>query len=142
MPDDLRDQFPKVREVVKALGIPVYEREGFEADDVIGTLTGQAEARGPRDDDRHRRPRHAPARHRADAADDDPLAAACNTVIYDLARIDERFGLRPDQMVDYKALKGDPTDNIPGVPGVGEKTAAKLIATSAPSTRSTSGSTR
>jgi DNA polymerase-1 len=50
-----------------------------------------------------------------------------NTVIYDVARIDERFGLRPDQMVDYKALKGDPTDNIPGVPGVGEKTAAKLI---------------
>ena len=50
-----------------------------------------------------------------------------NTVMYDIARIDERFGLRPDQMVDYKALKGDPTDNIPGVPGVGEKTAAKLI---------------
>ena len=50
-----------------------------------------------------------------------------NTVMYDVARIDERFGLRPDQMIDYKALKGDPTDNIPGVPGVGEKTAAKLI---------------
>ena len=50
-----------------------------------------------------------------------------NTVIYDVAKIDERFGLRPDQMIDYKALKGDPTDNIPGVPGVGEKTAAKLI---------------
>ena len=50
-----------------------------------------------------------------------------NTVMYDVAKIDERFGLRPDQMVDYKALKGDPTDNIPGVPGVGEKTAAKLI---------------
>ena len=47
--------------------------------------------------------------------------------MYDLDRIDERFGLRPDQMIDYKALKGDPTDNIPGVPGVGEKTAAKLI---------------
>ena len=47
--------------------------------------------------------------------------------MYDVAKIDERFGLRPDQMVDYKALKGDPTDNIPGVPGVGEKTAAKLI---------------
>src|SRR4029078_8455610 len=50
-----------------------------------------------------------------------------NTVIYDVARMDEQFGLRPDQMIDYKALKGDPTDNIPGVPGVGEKTAAKLI---------------
>ena len=52
-----------------------------------------------------------------------------NTVAYDLARIDERWGLRPDQMLDYKALKGDATDNIPGVPGVGEKTAAKLVAT-------------
>ena len=51
-----------------------------------------------------------------------------NTIIYDPARIWERYGLRPDQMIDYKALKGDPTDNIPGVPGVGEKTAAKLIA--------------
>ncbi len=50
-----------------------------------------------------------------------------NTIIYDPARIDERYGLRPDQMIDFKALKGDSTDNIPGVPGVGEKTAAKLI---------------
>src|SRR5204863_8888707 len=51
-----------------------------------------------------------------------------NTVVYDEAQIDQRYGLRPDQMVDFKALKGDTTDNIPGVPGVGEKTAAKLIA--------------
>ncbi|HEX9268877.1 MAG TPA: DNA polymerase I, partial [Candidatus Limnocylindria bacterium] len=50
-----------------------------------------------------------------------------NTVVYDLARIHERYGLRPDQMIDFKALKGDATDNIPGVPGVGEKTAAKLV---------------
>ena len=74
MPDDLRDQFPKVREVVKALRIPVYEMQGYEADDVIGTITRQLESqREPRDDDRHRRSRHAPARHAADAADDDPL---------------------------------------------------------------------
>ena len=52
-----------------------------------------------------------------------------NTVAYDLAKIEERWGLRPDQMLDYKSLKGDPTDNIPGIPGVGEKTASKLIAT-------------
>src|SRR6185295_2282546 len=51
-----------------------------------------------------------------------------NTVVYDEAQIDQRYGLRPDQMIDFKALKGDATDNIPGVPGVGEKTAAKLIA--------------
>ena len=51
-----------------------------------------------------------------------------NTVVYDEAQIAQRYGLRPDQMIDFKALKGDTTDNIPGVPGVGEKTAAKLIA--------------
>ena len=62
MPDDLRDQFPKVRRIVEAMGIPTVEFAGFEADDVIGTLTLQAEALGPRHDDRHRRPRHAPDR--------------------------------------------------------------------------------
>jgi DNA polymerase-1 len=128
MPDELRDQFPKVRGVVAALGIPVYEREGFEADDVIATLAGQAEARG--------------FETTIVTGDLDMLqlvtertrlmvslrGGVSNTVVYDPARVDERWGLRPDQMLDYKALKGDPTDNIPGVPGVGEKTAAKLVA--------------
>ncbi|HET7473886.1 MAG TPA: DNA polymerase I [Candidatus Limnocylindrales bacterium] len=127
MPDDLRDQFPKVREIVKALRIPVYEMPGYEADDVIGTITRQLD---PRDD----------LETTIVTVDLDMLQLVTprvrlmttrsgveNTVIYDVAKIDERFGLRPDQMVDYKALKGDPTDNIPGVPGVGEKTAAKLI---------------
>jgi DNA polymerase-1 len=127
MPDDLRDQFPKVREIVKALRIPVYEMQGYEADDVIGTITKELD---PRDD----------LETTIVTVDLDMLQLVTprvrlmttrsgveNTVIYDVAKIDERFGLRPDQMVDYKALKGDPTDNIPGVPGVGEKTAAKLI---------------
>ena len=127
MPDDLRDQFPKVREVVKALRIPVYEMPGYEADDVIGTITQQLD---PNED----------LETTIVTVDLDMLQLVTprvrlmttrsgveNTVMYDVARIDERFGLRPDQMIDYKALKGDPTDNIPGVPGVGEKTAAKLI---------------
>jgi DNA polymerase-1 len=126
MPDDLRDQFPKVREVVKALRLPVYELAGFEADDVIGTLTVEAEARG--------------LDTTIVTGDLDMLQIVSdrvrlmttrsgveNTIVYDPARIDERFGLLPSQMVDYKALKGDTTDNIPGVPGVGEKTAARLI---------------
>ncbi|HEV8544863.1 MAG TPA: DNA polymerase I [Candidatus Limnocylindrales bacterium] len=126
MPDDLAAQFPKVREVVKALRIPVYEQQGFEADDVIGTLTIQAEA--------------ANVDTTIVSVDLDMLQLVSdrtrlmttrsgveNTVIYDPARIWERYQLRPDQMIDYKALKGDPTDNIPGVPGVGEKTAAKLV---------------
>jgi len=129
MPDDMRDQIPKVREVVRALGIPVYEQEGYEADDVIATLVGQAEAAG--------------FEVTILTGDLDMLqlvsdrtrlmvslrGGIANTVAYDLAKIDERWGLVPDQMLDYKALKGDPTDNIPGIPGVGEKTASKLIAT-------------
>ena len=126
MPDDLRDQFPKVREVVRALQLPVYELAGFEADDVIGTLTVEAEALG--------------LDTTVVTGDLDMLQLVServrlmttrsgveNTILYDPAKIDERYGLLPTQMIDYKALKGDVTDNIPGVPGVGEKTAAKLI---------------
>src|SRR6476659_9633904 len=104
MPDDLRDQFPKVREVVKALRIPVYELAGYETGDVdmLQLVTDHTWLMTTR-------------------------SGVENTILYDPARIAERFDLVPGQMIDYKALKGDPTDNIPGVPGVGEKTAAKLI---------------
>jgi DNA polymerase-1 len=127
MPDDLRPQFERCKEFLDKFGVPMYSLPGFEADDVIGALATQAEAAG------------------LDtlilSGDLDTLQLVTphvslmttrqgfqNTVIYDEAKIFERYGLRPDQMVDYKALKGDPTDNIAGVPGVGEKTAAKLIA--------------
>ena len=126
MPDDLRSQFPKVREVVAALRIPVYEMAGFEADDVIGTITRDMDARG--------------LDTTVVTGDLDMLQIVTehtrlmttrqgvdSTVYYDPTKIWERFELRPDQMIDYKALKGDPTDNIPGIPGVGEKTAAKLV---------------
>jgi DNA polymerase-1 len=126
MPDDLRAQFPKVREVVAALRLPVYEMAGYEADDVIGTLTREAEGRDLEttivtgDLDMLQlvtdRTRLMTTRMGVDA-----------TVIYDPARIQERYGLAAGQMIDFKALKGDSTDNIPGVPGVGEKTAAKLV---------------
>jgi DNA polymerase-1 len=126
MPDDLRAQFPKVREVVAALRLPVYEMAGFEADDVIGTLTREAEERDLEttivtgDLDMLQlvtdRTRLMTTRMGVDA-----------TVIYDPARIQERYGLAAGQMIDFKSLKGDSTDNIPGVPGVGDKTAAKLI---------------
>ncbi len=126
MPDDLRAQFPKVREVVAALRIPVYEMAGYEADDVIGTITRDLDARG--------------IDTTVVTGDLDMLQIVTDhtrlmttrqgvdsTIYYDPAKIRERFELRPDQMIDYKALKGDPTDNIPGIPGVGEKTAAKLV---------------
>ncbi|OLC58367.1 MAG: DNA polymerase I [Chloroflexi bacterium 13_1_40CM_4_68_4] len=127
MPEDLRPQIERSKEILDAFGIPIYAAPGFEADDVIGTHARLAEAAG------------------LDtiilSGDLDPLQLVTphvslmttrqgfqNTVIYDEDAIRERFGLRPDQMIDYKCLRGDPSDNIPGVPGVGEKTAAKLIA--------------
>ena len=126
MPDDLRSQFPLVRQVVAALRIPVYEMAGYEADDVIGTITRDMDARG--------------IDTTVVTGDMDMLQIVTehtrlmttrqgvdSTVFYDPAKIWERFELRPNQMIDYKALKGDPTDNIPGIPGVGEKTAAKLV---------------
>jgi DNA polymerase-1 len=126
MPDDLRSQFPKVREVVAALRIPVYEMAGYEADDVIGTITRDLDSRG--------------IETTVVTGDLDMLQIVTaqtrlmttrqgvdSTIYYDPAKIWERYELRPDQMIDYKALKGDPSDNIPGVPGVGEKTAAKLV---------------
>jgi DNA polymerase-1 len=127
MPDDLRSQFPKVREVVAALRIPVYEMSGYEADDVIGTITRDLDARGGIDttvvtgdlDMLQIVSEHTRLMTTRQGVD--------STIYYDPAKIWERFELRPDQMTDYKALKGDATDNIPGVPGVGEKTAAKLV---------------
>lgn len=126
MPDDLRDQFPRVRELIEAFRIPIYELEGFEADDLIGTLTRQADAQG--------------LATTIVSGDLDMLQLVSQgtslmttrggvqqTVVYDPARIFERYGLRPDQMIDFKALKGDTTDNVPGIPGVGDKTAAKLL---------------
>ncbi|MDQ3447640.1 MAG: DNA polymerase I [Chloroflexota bacterium] len=125
-PDDLRDQFPLVRELLAAFRIPIHELEGFEADDLIGTLTRQAEARD--------------LESVIVSGDLDMLQLAsdrtrlmttrmgvASTVMYDPDRIFERYGLRPDQMIDFKSLKGDATDNIPGVPGVGDKTAAKWL---------------
>ena len=126
MPDDLRSQFPVVREVVTMMGMPIQELAGYEADDVIGSLALQAATAGV---DTY-----------IVSGDLDGLQlvndrirllttrmGVAATVIYDEAKIDERYGLRPDQMLDYKALKGDTSDNIPGVPGVGEKTAIALL---------------
>jgi DNA polymerase-1 len=126
MPDDLRDQFPIVREIIEAFGIPICQLQGFEADDLIATLVRQAEAGG--------------VDTTIVSGDLDLLQIVSDrttlmttrggvqqTTFYDPAKIMERYGLRPEQMVDFKALKGDATDNIPGIAGVGEKTAAKLV---------------
>ncbi|MBI3743014.1 MAG: DNA polymerase I [Chloroflexi bacterium] len=124
-PDELTAQFTRIRDLLAAFGIPILEVDGFEADDVVGTLSKRATAKnietviltGDTDElqlvDSHTRVRL--------------ITGQADTRIYDEAKVRERYGLSPLQLIDFKALKGDTSDNIVGVPGVGEKTAATLI---------------
>ncbi len=125
MPEELREQMGVIHAVLDALGISVLEVDGYEADDLLATL---ATALPPQDEifivtgDR-------------DALQlvDDRVRIIANRkgitdiVIYDPSEVKERFGVEPRQIADYLALKGDTSDNIPGVPGIGEKTASALI---------------
>ena len=127
MPDDLRGQLGRCREVIEAFGLPIYEHEGYEADDLLGTLAAQATEEGVEtylvslDSDIAQlvRPGVRLWMYRPYQRD---------SVVYASAEeVKARYGALPDQMPDLKALKGDVSDNIPGVPGVGDKTAARLI---------------
>jgi DNA polymerase-1 len=126
MPDDLRPQIDMVREVLDGFSIPIYGVEGFEADDVIGTLARIAEERG----------------HAVTIVSGDldclqlvsesvdalvPRRGITDTFVYGPDQVRQRYGFEPPQLIDFKALRGDTSDNIPGVPGVGDKTAAKLV---------------
>src|SRR5579871_1463550 len=126
MPDELRSQFALVRRVLETYRIPVVEIEGQEADDVIATLARQAEESGEQtvvvtgDLDL------------LQIVDERTTVLTTRRGITELGRYDppavrERFGLEPEQLPDYRGLKGDPSDNLPGIPGVGEKTASKLL---------------
>ncbi|MGI8822765.1 MAG: DNA polymerase I [Acidimicrobiia bacterium] len=126
-PDLFRSQLPLIREVLEALDISQIEAPGYEADDVIGTLVGKAGAEGWRvvvvtgDRDAFQ------------LIDDSTTVmytrrGISDTVMADAAWIEERYGIAPKQYLDYAALRGDSSDNLPGVPGVGEKTATKLVA--------------
>src|SRR5579859_4554984 len=126
MPDDLRPQIEKVREVLEAFSIPIYMVEGFEADDVIGTLSLKAEELG-----------HAVTIVSGDLdclqlVTDSvealvPRRGITDTFVYRPEQVRQRYGFEPPQLIDFKALRGDTSDNIPGVPGVGDKTAAQLV---------------
>lgn len=126
MPDDMRIQMERIRDILHAMGIPIIEVEGYEADDVLGTLAQKAEQEGLEilivtgDTDTFQlindHTRVLTSRR-----------AFSDTVVYDKQGIAERYGLQPHQLVDYKALIGDTSDNIPGVRGIGEKTAAQLL---------------
>ena len=125
-PDELRAQFPWAREVVIALGIPIIEVPRYEADDVIGTLAQKGEAAGLDViiltgvlDVLQLVTEHI----RVFAS----RRGISDTIIYDVDKVRERYGFEPPLVVDFKALQGDPSDNIPGVPGIGEKTAMSLV---------------
>jgi DNA polymerase-1 len=126
MPDELRSQFALVRQVLAAYGIPAIELEGEEADDIIATLARQAADAGGRSEI------VTGDLDLLQIVDERTTVLTTRRGISDLGRYDpaavrERFTLEPAQLADYRGLKGDPSDNLPGIPGVGEKTAIKLI---------------
>lgn len=127
LPENMRPQFGRIREVVEAFGIPIYEKDGFEADDVLGTLSRQAMQMGVEtiiltgDMDTLQL-----------VTDHVKVMAAKKGITevteYTRDEVQQRFGVPPEHVPDYKALVGDASDNIPGVKGVGEKTAKRLLA--------------
>jgi len=125
-PPTLREQMPYIKQLVDSFGIPVFELAGFEGDDLIGTLAIKAEKIGLDVD--------------IFTGDMDPgqlvnskiklqttKKGISEIMTYGEKEIEERYGLKPSQLIDYKALRGDPSDNIPGVPKIGEKTATLLL---------------
>lgn len=125
-PEELASQGPITREVVEAFNIPMLEVEGFEADDVIGTLARKAEAE---DYDAVIVTGDLDALQLVDEKVNvmRTVKGVTETVLYDEKTVEEQYGMQPRQFPDYKALVGDPSDNIPGVPGIGPKNAVKLI---------------
>lgn len=125
-PDLFRSQLPLIREVAAALNIPEFEAPGFEADDVIATITVRAASEGwevlvvtgDRD---------AFQLIGGDVRVLYTRRGISDTITADAGYVNERYGIDPTQYVEFAALRGDPSDNLPGVPGVGEKTATKLL---------------
>lgn len=123
-PEDLRPQFGLIREATRAFNLPCIELDGYEADDLIATYAAQAEAAG--------------GEVTIISSDKDLMQLVTENVsMYDSMKdrqigvdeVIEKFGVKPDKMIDLQALTGDSTDNIPGVPGIGPKTAAQLLET-------------
>ncbi len=123
MPEDLAAQIPVIKEVIEAMNIPIFQMEGYEADDILATLAKKLEKAG----------------HETYlvTGDKDMLQLVTKKIkvlnpqkdnfIYDEAAVKQRFGVGPNRVVEIMALMGDASDNIPGVPGIGDKTASKLI---------------
>ncbi len=125
-PDELVRQIGRVRDVVRAFNIPVFEMDGYEADDILGTIARQAAAEGidtiivTGDNDELQL---ASAKVKVLL----PQRGFAESALHDGVAVADKYGVQPAQIPDIKGLAGDATDNIPGVAGVGGKTAAKLI---------------
>src|SRR3990167_3603815 len=123
-PEEMHQQLPRIKEVVDSLNIPIFTLEGYEADDIIGTLASQAVDQevfivtGDRD---------ALQLVNTHIKAYMPGKSLSDIVIYDGKKFEEKYGFKPKQLIDYKALVGDASDNIPGVMGIGEVSATKLI---------------
>jgi len=127
-PQELVGQLGRVRELVEAFNIPIFEMEGYEADDLLGTLSNQASGKdietiivtGDADAMQLVSPK-------VKVLYPKPRRAFSDTMLFDEAAVKEKYGVNPEQIADLKGLAGDPSDNIPGVAGIGAKTAEKLI---------------
>ena len=128
MPEELAEQMPIIKQVLKAMNIDIIEKEGYEADDVLGTLSRFGEKQGLEV--------HILSGDRDTfqlATDNVKIhiprtkAGKTETEIYDRNKVKEVYGIEPKQLIEVKGLQGDTSDNIPGVPGIGEKTALSLI---------------
>jgi len=127
-PHELVGQLGRVRQLVEAFHIPIFELEGYEADDLLGTLSQQASQQdidtiivtGDADTMQLVSPRVKVLYPR-------PRGSFSDTMLYDEAAVSQKYGVKPEHIADLKGLVGDPSDNIPGVRGIGEKTAVKLI---------------
>ena len=126
MPDPLRTQLGLIVDGLKAFNIPIYTKEGFEADDVIGTITAKAAKLG------HKTLILTGDQDSFQLIDRDGLVKVLipskgELIEYDWYKVHEKLGVWPSQVIDYKGLRGDTSDNIPGVKGIGEKSAQKLL---------------
>ncbi len=127
-PDEFYKQIPVVKDILNVFKIPIIEKQGFEADDIIGTMTKKSLEEIPTikniivsgDLDTLQLVNHSTIVYTLRKGIKD-------TIIYDKEKVIQRYGLEPKQLANFKGLRGDPSDNIPGVPGIGEKTAALIL---------------
>ena len=127
-PDEFYQQIPLIKKILDVFKIPIIEKQSFEADDIIGTMVRKSLEEIPT------------IQNIIVSGDLDTLQLVNrstvvytlkkgikDTIIYDEEKVIQRYGLKPEQLIDFKGLRGDPSDNIPGVPGIGEKTAALIL---------------